>query len=417
MTEIQLWRNASGLFRLIPALLFSFLMIFASAALADSGGSIVWGDRIDLTPPAGGGAYPRLVKINAGPGAGDLLLTYQSGFLGGDIWMDRSHDGGHTWAAPEVVNARAGKWKYANCNIIQLDDGRLMMTFQRRDRSSALAKDYYIDVRYSSDGGKTWTQPAQVFQGMNWEGRPIQVPHDANGDGNNDIYIFFTQQTVPTNVPADQASKKIANGVGVAWIASYDDGKTWTDPNSERFTGRIVHRDFMEPAGKAPDPRSAGGMPSPFLIGSDRIAFVSEDIGKAHSPYIVAADPGDWDWTGAAFKGAWTSADYDGSADNKVYPSTAANQWLVSKNTFAAAPFAANLADHRVVISATAKKHVVVWIGDTSGRNFVAQAMPFDEPMNFFSFVEPISDNQIIVGAGPGGDKDSFVHLRIGTIK
>ena len=408
--------GASLLSGLLPVLIFSLLMAFTGAAMAEAG-SIVWGDRIDLTPPQGGGAYPRLVKIKTGPGAGDLLLFYQSAFLGGDTWMDRSHDGGKTWTAPEVVNARAGKWKYANCNVIQLDDGRLLMTFQRRDGTSGLAKDYFIDTRYSSDGGKTWGAPQQIFQGMNWEGRPIQVPHDANGDGNNDIYLFFTQQTVPTNVPADQATNKVAHGVGVAWIASYDNGKTWVDPNSERFTGRIVHRDFMEPAGKPGSPRSAGGMPTPFLIGKDRIAFVAEEIGKAHSPYVVASGPGDWNWEGAAFAGDWTSADYDGSTDDKVYPDSKAHAWLVSPDTFAAAPFAANLADHRIAVSANSKGHVVVWIGDETGHGFVAQDMPFDEPMNFFSFIEPISENQVIVGAGPGGDQRSFVHLRIGTIK
>ena len=40
------------------------------------------------------------------------------------------------------------------------------------------------------------------------------------------------------------------NGRGVAYIASYDAGKTWVDPNAERYTGKLIHRmtDDLTPA-------------------------------------------------------------------------------------------------------------------------------------------------------------------------
>ena len=53
-----------------------------SIAALTPGDEIVWGKTITLTPPDGAmGRYPRLVKLESGPHAGDLLMTYQTGVL------------------------------------------------------------------------------------------------------------------------------------------------------------------------------------------------------------------------------------------------------------------------------------------------------------------------------------------------
>ena len=152
--------------------------------------------------------------------------------------MYRSSDLGQTWKGPTLINKATRKWDFASCNIIELDDGRLLMTMQRRLRGSNLGGDFYIDVVYSSDGGETWSDPEEIFQGANWEGRPMQVPNDANGDGTDDIYLFFTQRIIETTLAPRKATRRGDNGRGVAYIASYDGGETWSDPNPERYTGK-----------------------------------------------------------------------------------------------------------------------------------------------------------------------------------
>ena len=380
-------------------------------------GSIVWGARIDLVPPEGGmGRYPRLVKVTQGDAAGDLLLFYQTVATGGDFWMYRSRDAGRSWQGPQKVNAAGNGWNYASCNVIQLDDGRLMMSMQRRKRGSNLGKDYFIDVKYSDDGGASWGQPTEVFQGANWEARPIQVPNDANGDGINDIYIYFTQHVIPTDVPEDVASREDDYGRAVAWFASYDGGKTWGDPNTQRFTAQIIHRNFQEAKGKDATDYSGGGMPTPFVLPGPRIAFVAEEIEKAHSPYVVASDPGDWDWTSTAFQGAWTSANYDGMRDDRVYPQGGSNIWRVNDTEFGGAPYAAALPDGRIAVAVNSKKRINVWLGDTSAHNFVKQEPPFGDDRALYAFVEPISASEVLVGAGPVEEPDAFIYLRIGKI-
>lgn len=381
-----------------------------------AGQTIAWGERITLAPPAGIGRYPRLLQIRKGAHAGDLLLFYQTTETGGDFWMYRSTDNGHNWGTPRRINAADATWNYASCNVIQLEDGRLMMSRLRRVKQSTLARDQYIDVRFSSDGGESWGPPQQVFQGANWEARPIQVPNDANGDGIRDIYLFYTQRLVPTTVPEDQARRQEDNGRAVAWIASYDGGRSWSDPNPERFTGRVVHRNFDERRDLPPTVESGGGMPTPFVLPGPRVAFVAEHPGKEGSPHIVATDPGDWNWDGADFQGAWTHADYNGLTDDRIYPTDPANAWPLTQTESGNAPYGVVLPDGRVAVSFNTKFRINVWVGNANARNFVKQERPFGGDRAVYSFIEPISADEVLVGAGPEDGSQSFIYLRRGRI-
>ena len=45
------------------------------------------------------------------------------------------------------------------------------------------------------------------------------------------------------------------------------------------------------------------------------------------------------------------------------------------------------------------------------------QENPFGRDLSLYSFIEPISDSQILVGAGPVDGDDKFIYLRFGTIQ
>ena len=378
---------------------------------------IIWGDQITLHPPGGAmGRYPRLLKIKTGAHAGDLLLSYQTQTSGGDFMLYRSTDNGRTWAVPYLVNKATPDWDYASCNIIQLTDGRLLMTMQRRVRGSNLGKDYYIDVKFSSDGGLTWGAPQQVFQGANWEGRPFEVPNDANGDGKNDIYLFFTQRVIDTQTAAAKASRRNDYGRAVSIIASYDGGATWQNRNPERFTGQIIHRNYLEGPKMDATDASGGGMPQPFLLPGNRVGFVVEELGKRESPLVVANDPGDWDWTGPAFQGPWTSADYDGVADNNVYPTPKTNTWPAQNIEFSRAPYAAVLPDGRVVMASQTPQIIRVWVGDKTAHNFKPQELPFGMNQSVYAVIEPIAPTEVLVAGGSFNPTDNFIYLRFGTL-
>ncbi len=378
---------------------------------------IIWGEQITLTPPDGAmGRYPRIVKLTSGPDKGDILLTYQTGANGGDFWMYRSSDLGRSWGDPVQIHGEEPGWNHASCNIIELSDGRLLMSLQRRVEDSNLGKDFYIDVMISNDSGRSWGKPRQVFQGANWEGRPFEVPNDLNGDGTRDIYLFFTQRVIDTMTPAKKASRRNDFGRAVAFVASYDGGETWGDRNPERFTGTIIHRDYREGPKMDPSDASGGGMPQPFLLPDNRVGFVVEELGKRYSPLIIANDPGDWDWAGRDFQGPWTSADYDGAADDQVYPSDKANVWEPQQIEFSKAPYVAALPDGRYVMASQTPQIVRVWVGDEQARNFRPQELPFGMELSVFPAIEPISDTEVLVAGGSYKPTDNFIWLRIGTL-
>ena len=378
---------------------------------------IVWAGQITLNPPGGTmGRYPRLLKLTSGPASGDILLTYQTERTGGDFLMYRSSDQGRTWAEAVLVNKATPEWDYASCNIIQLTDGRLLMSMQRRLRGSNLGKDFYIDVKFSDDGGRAWGPPAQVFQGANWEGRPFEVPNDLNGDGIRDIYLFYTQRVIDTKTAANKATRRDDFGRAVAFIASYDGGATWGDRNPERFTGAIIHREYREGRKIKPSDASGGGMPQPFLLPDNRVGFVVEELGKLVSPLIIANDPGDWDWTGPDFQGPWTSADYDGARDDNVYPSDKANVWAPQDIEVGKAPYIAALPDGRYVMATQANDQLRVWVGDSEARNFRPQELPFPTKAAYAA-IEPISDSEVLVVGGSSDPKDNFIYLRFGTLQ
>ena len=379
---------------------------------------IVWTDRITLTPPDGAmGRYPRILQLTQGPDKGDILLTYQTGENGGDFWMYRSSDQGRTWGQPVRIHREAAGWDQASCNIIELSDGRLLMSIQRRVEGSNLGKDFYIDVMFSHDQGTTWGDPKQVFQGANWEGRPFEVPNDLNSDGTRDIYLFFTQRVIDTKTPAKKATRRNDYGRAVAFVASYDGGATWGDRNPERFTGAIIHRDYREGPKMEPTDASGGGMPQPFLLPGDRVGFVVEELSKVDSPLIIANDPGDWDWAGRAFQGPWTSADYDGAQDDNVYPPEGDNLWAPQDIEFSKAPYIAALPDGRFVMASQTPQIVRVWVGDTQARNFRPQALPFGMDQAVFPAIEPISATEVLVAGGSHLPEDNFIYLAIGKIK
>jgi len=90
----------------------------------------------------------------------------------------------------------------------------------------------------------------------------------------------------------------------------------------------------------------------------------------------------------------------------------------VNDREFGGAPYGTVLPDGRVAVAVNSRFRINVWVGDRSARNFVEQARPFGADRSFYSFIEPLSEDEVLVGAGPVDDGDgSFIYLRRGTIR
>ena len=136
---------------------------------------------------------------------GELLLAY-SEFQGGSadnspaqIMAKTSADGGRTWSEARVLQPNTGKQNVMSPSLLRLQSGRLMFAYLVKNSSS----DLRVEVRLSSDEGKTWSEPVPAnrrdgYHVMNNDrllqlknGRIIApISHDTDWERNGHFRIF-----------------------------------------------------------------------------------------------------------------------------------------------------------------------------------------------------------------------------------
>lgn len=407
------------------------ILFFTFALLGSLFAQISWETPRTIDTPYS--KYIRTCKIERGPATGNILLTYSDRQHGGNIWMIRSSDLGISWSDPVrlLQSPRIADGEYIfNANMIQLQDDRLMLCYQHRWDPGTIATKSYTGVRYSSDGGYTWSDEQQTPNTCVWEARPIQVNSDKNGDGHNDIYIYYTQEVNPTFYRPEHCNQQYSVGRAVAYVVSYDNGVSWQTNSNERFSGRIIHRNYNG------QPDSQGGMPTMVELPNHRIAVVAEapkGSSIAFASWVTACDPHDYDFDN--IQGNWCSVDYnvnisqasydnDGyvipssvtlTPDPNVYPNNTQNLWKMS-SVYGNAPFTCVLPNGRIAYSQNSNQKIRVFVADVNGKNSVEVARPFSNDYNtFYSCIIPISDNMVLVTAHDYTDC-SRIHLNRGTI-
>jgi hypothetical protein len=378
--------------------------------------------------------YIRTCKIERGPAAGDILMTYSDRAHGGNIWIMRSSDLGLTWTEPVILlrSPRIADGEYIfNANIIQLQDDRLMMAYQHRWDPGTVATKSFTGIRYSTDGGYTWSDEQKTPNVCVWEARPIQVHHDKNNDGHNDIYLYYTQEINPTFFRPEHCNQHNSVGRAVAYMVSYDNGVSWETNSDERYSGRIIHRNYNG------HPESQGGMPTMIELPGHRIAVVAEapkGAAVAFASWVIASDPYDYDFDN--IQGDWCSVDYNvdisnASYDNdgyvipssvtlisdpNVYPDNPDNLWRMS-DVYGNAPFTCVLPNGLVAYSQNSAQRIRVFVADAYGKNSKEVARPFSNTYRtFYPSIIPISDDMVLITAHDYDD-NSQIHINRGVIQ
>ncbi|MCX6326602.1 MAG: T9SS type A sorting domain-containing protein [Bacteroidia bacterium] len=380
---------------------------------------ITWKDEIVLD---GTFKYIRLCKVTKGPAAGDIIMTYFKNDHSAPFGMRRSKDEGRSWSDETIFMKNTATNYYVNPGILQLDDGRLMLSYcKRANNTSGTIPEQGPCVKFSSDGGYTWGTETFIAWGGDYEPTAIQVPNDKNGDGNNDIYLFWSMaiadQSMDLSVSdADSVKRGFACGV----VASYDNGSTWNNFMPTKLGARIVHRNLDEPS-DGTFMGSKGNMPTPVLLPNHRIGVVCEAVDKKNSPWFTVSDSNDWDW--ANFQGQqWSSYTYFGYPpydvdDENVYPTDRNKCWrpTYTDDTFGGAPYTCVLPNGKIAFSQNTNHIVKVFVGDAYAKNTVKQADPWVDHKSFYSCIIPLNDHEVIVAAHDPDDL-SKAYIRIGEI-
>lgn len=173
--------------------------------------------------------YARMIQLKDGR----LLLTYfDSGeTINGGIIARYSTDQGKTWSDPEVIHHNTQHHEFNNPEIIELKDGTLMVLTNLRPTNPGGSYNYEIGLITKPAGG-TWSTVSILYRADNqfhngcWEPKLVELP-----DGNLEIY-FANENNFRNN--DDQEISK---------LYSLDKGLSWTGP--VRFCYSAGARDGM----------------------------------------------------------------------------------------------------------------------------------------------------------------------------
>lgn len=176
---------------------------------------------IDLGLPALGVAspnYPRIKKIANGA----YIMFYHNNQIGASCDYAISQDlkswtpKGKIFKNYSIIDSKGGtnERRFSNCTGLMLANGDIIAVASYRANIGYRERplDAGVILRRSKDNGNTWSDPIEIYQGVNWEPHLLQLP-------SGEIQCYFTD-----------SERTLIEGTdtGTAMVVSQDNGNTWT---------------------------------------------------------------------------------------------------------------------------------------------------------------------------------------------
>jgi len=290
-----------------------------------------------------------------------LFVVYFNSVKG--IIARRSFDYGDTWGDAFVVLANSYTHEMNNPEILELQDGSLLVSTNLRPKSytnsTDSSKKFQIGVIKSTDGGDHWSDLQIIytaswkFSDGCWEPKAIQLP-------SGEIQIYFANEAPYTN--SDEQN--------ISMLSSVDGGLTWTtDPTIVSF-----RKDFRD------------GMPTPIILkDATELIMPIEDNGYQApfpSPFKISI-------IRIAVSDGWKET-IGGDSPQREY---ALRDILTKADPYAGAPYITQLPSGETILSyqsSFGRKAIgdrelsytipYVAVGDAHAGNFQNASKPFDIP-------------------------------------
>jgi uncharacterized repeat protein (TIGR01451 family) len=180
------------------------------------------------------------VDNSAGPNQGNVYIAYadNDNHDGADIAFQRSTDGGHTFSAPMLLNARPGQDRAQWFPSVSVDSttGRVNVTYY--DQGVATSGDLTeTSWTYSDDGGLTWSRPSPLTSpgavGVNTGAFTFNPADD------RPFHAGYGNDTSQPNIGDYNASVSLngnllATWAGTSHLGNYQDGQptsSFTNPD------------------------------------------------------------------------------------------------------------------------------------------------------------------------------------------
>ena len=184
-------------------------------------------------------SYSRIVKL----ADGSYILTAHDPYSGGNgstVYWATSQDlvhwtpQGKLFASRSVVNARGQEATrlYTNGFGKVLSNGDVLMFASFRTTGTysfwKWRDDQGIEMRRSTDNGKTWSEPYEVYRGPNWEAIMLE-------DGDGELELYFSESR-----PWISGSHS-----GTSMVRSTDGGRTWL-PGLGKEPYRVIRHTWYD---------------------------------------------------------------------------------------------------------------------------------------------------------------------------
>ena len=251
-----------------------------------------------------------------------------------------------SWSEPTEV-AKAEGYLYTNCELLQLQSGKLLYTWNARPLRGRTDLPYKIMYATSDDGGKSWSQGRDLyiagteFKNGCWEPVAMQLP-------SGEVHVYFANEAPYTHSSEQE----------ISLMRSHDEGASWS--KAEIVSFRKGKRD---------------GMAVPiYLPHSKHIAMAIEDNGirGTFKPVIVR--------TRKNWKDGFVAGN-DGRREEALAP-----KCTVDDNVYAGAPYLIRLGEKHTLLSIQSTEgrkgrghkfaNMQVYVGDKNARNFCNRSTP-----------------------------------------
>lgn len=364
---------------IIAALLLTISLSLSGQRVTPYQGSRLFWDMNSQTTVFTSGNYCRMIELQDGR----LLAVAEA--LGG-ISITFSSNKGDTWSTPRLIASPPEKIFYAVPDVIQLEDGSILIGINPRP-STPYSADRLFGIRVvrSTDKGESWSEPTYVFDAQHtfndgcWEPAFLELP-------SGEVQCYFANENEYTT----------NNDQNISMCRSFDKGQTWSEPVT------ICYR-----------PGARDGMPAPLLLhDQSEIVVIIEDNGWPGRGNFAATTVRN------SLQDNWTKG-YIGAVSpyRKMIFETIPPVSIVS-----AAPYIRKLPWGETVASYQSNENrnsldlqyfdMQVLVGDERAQNFKAKSAPFSLGNDKHSIWNSVSviDTGIVVALGsigvPNGRND-----------
>jgi hypothetical protein len=308
--------------------------------------------------------YPRIKKM----ANGSYIMVYHNNEIGASCDYAISTDL-KVWSAKgkiyknyAITDSKGGanERRFSTCDAVVLSNGDILAVASYRANVGYKERplDAGLALRRSKDNGNTWSDPIEIYQGVNWEPYLLQLP-------SGEIHCYFTD-----------SDRTLIEGTdtGTAMVVSGDNGNKWTP-----FFGAAPYYVLRTKHMKDGKIYFNNQMPSVIKLNNSNelVAALEANIGNYNISFAYSGADGEW---------THLAVDEEGPADRND---------LAFRGS---APYIRQFPSGETVLSYNLSSKFYLKVGDSKARNFGEAYTPFSG--GYWGTLELV-DNHQIIGAMP----------------